>query len=75
MQELAGATNRCPRLLAASGTRPGALQTCGANVQVAAGTVYYEYQRGVLASEEKKQQERLERQRWEQVAEQQRQVP
>ena len=37
-------------------------------------TVYWEYQKGVQASEDKKAQERRERQAWEDAAERQREV-
>jgi hypothetical protein len=42
--------------------------------QIAAGTVYWEWQRGVQAAEEKKKKERKERDDWEAAAEAQRMV-
>ena len=43
-------------------------------MQVAAATVYWEYQRGVAAAEQKKAAERREREAWEDAAERQREV-
>jgi hypothetical protein len=46
----------------------------GCTLQVAAGTIYWEWKRGVLAAEAKKAAEAQQRHEWEATAQQQRQV-